>query len=182
MTRLTKDIRTSIANRATEAAFKSRIADHKKAENTLGMQLFRHVFDEKTLKAVAKVPTAWFRQDCCLRFNCAGYDLTFRLDKPVSAPYSGGGFCSRLGTVTGELAERAQKHAQDGEKLTKERNAAYEAVMTMLNSVSSIAQLEKAWPEGKEFYSMYAEAREGSNLPAIKVAEINKMLGLAEAA
>ncbi len=180
MTRLTKDMRDTIARAATSVAFKERKEAHRKAENALALELYNSLFDSAVQKAVAKVPNNWFRQDDCLRFNCNGYDLMFRAENPLPVPYSA--YCSRLGNVTGELGDRAKDHATVAEKLGSDERDAYRKVKVMLDSVSTFAQLEKAWPEGRPFYEKYITSRKGSNLPAVQIAEINEMLGLKEAA
>lgn len=128
-----------------------------------------------------KIPEKWLREDACLRFNCGGYSLTLRAKKAVRVASISYG-CSQLGTVTGELADRAKAHAQATEGLKRERAEGERALLALLSSVSTLAQLEKTWPEGKPFYQRFMQARPGSNLPAVQVSEINKMLGLKDAA
>lgn len=152
MTRLTKDLRESIARKAVETQFKARHEAHKAEENKL-------------------------RMDSCLRFNCGGYDLRFTVTPAVAVPYST--HCARLGTLTGDLAERGQAHANAGQTFRTEYETAYCALLRMLEGVGSVKALHKAWPEGIEFYKTYLTAAPGANVPALRVEEVNKMLGLA---
>jgi len=179
--RLTQDMRALIAQKAVNESFRKQTETHAKMENAIGIECYKTVFDEATRRAVAKIPEKWLQEDACLRFNCGGFDLRLTVEKAPRVPSTGYG-CRSLGSITGDLADRAQAHAQAGETLKRNKADAQRALLVMLGSVSTIGQLEKTWPEGKPFYEKYLEARPGSNLPAIQVAEINAMLGIEAAA
>lgn len=66
----------------------------------------------------------------------------------------------------------AEKLAQDVEQLTV-------SIMAVLNSVQSEQQLIKTWPEAAEFLPAVAESS-GPQLPALQIAELNKMIGLSK--
>lgn len=51
-------------------------------------------------------------------------------------------------------------------------------LMAMLESVQSFKKLRAIWPEGEKFYDMYDVDSEKPGVPAVFVADINKMLGL----
>lgn len=178
MTKLNKLIREAILKDCIKKQFSQRQEDRKKSENSLAMDLYKNVFDEKILRAVKKIPKDWLRQDSCLRFNCGGYSLRLNVDKAVPVPYSNG--CGVLGSITGDLATSAIKHAEESDKLKEEIRSAYLALETLLDSVSTIKQLSEAWPEGKQFYAGFLEAKGKSNVPALQVSELNKKLGLKE--
>jgi hypothetical protein len=56
--------------------------------------------------------------------------------------------------------------------------AAYKATKTLLSSATTIKSLRATWPDGEAFYKAF-EARElVSTVPAVRVDEVNKLLGL----
>lgn len=178
MTRLTKDLRQAIARNCVEVQFAKQKKEVRKEESDLGLELYKDVFDAKIISQAKKMPEKWLRKDSCLRFNCAGYDLRFNVEPSLSVPFSSD--CSRLGSVTGELASKAQEFVARRDKLNESYRAAYNAVLALLDSVNSIAQLEKVWPDGKPFYARYVQSVQGTSVPAIQVKELNTLLGLAE--
>lgn len=182
MTRITKDMADSIARNAANTQFKKRRDDMVEQESVMGMELYASLFDinmdngKSLLKAVQKVPSKWIRQDGCLRFNCNGYHLTFRVKKEVPVPYSSN--CSNLGSVSADLGDKAQDFARAKEALNSEYNQAQYLTKKMIESCGTIAKLQKTWPEGNQFYARYIDMKTGAALPVVQVAEINKALGL----
>lgn len=176
MTRLTKEIREIIARDCVKTQFQPVIDKLKKEEAALGLKCYREAFDAPTRKLAQKLPKKWLRQDECLRFNCGGYDITFSVKEAVPVPYSTN--CSRLANITGDLAAECQDFAQRLSKVKSEAETARQKLMSLLNAMNTIKSLEKAWPEGKKFYQRYAQEKEGTGLPAVMVADINKALGL----
>lgn len=177
MTRMTKDLRESIARKAVETQFKPRHDALKVEEHKLGMEMYNATFPADIQKQLKKIPDGWLRMDGCLRFNCGGYDLRFTVSPAVPVPYST--HCARLAAVTGDLAERGQAHANALKDFREQYEAAYRALLRMLESVGSVKALQKAWPDGIEFYKNYLTAAPGAAVPALRVEEVNKMLGLA---
>ncbi|MBW3374676.1 hypothetical protein KYK31_11905 [Hymenobacter norwichensis] len=172
-------MRESITNNATHKSFADQNDGIKQEENDLALELYKSIFTPDELKLANKLDKRWFHQDDCLRFNCGGYDLTLCVKIGVPVPYNKG-YCSRLGNITGELAEKAQAFANKKNDIRDEQNKAYRAIKSLLYSVNTIKQLKSVWPEGAEFYAMYdeASAKSKGGVPAVQIDEINKLLGL----
>jgi hypothetical protein len=186
MTRLTKDIRDTIANNCALEQFKEQKELLIKEEHSLGMELYTHLFGElktangvKILNAIGKIPENWFRMDKCLRFNCDGYNLVFNVSKPVRVPNTDG-FCRPLGSITGKLAEKAQAYANKKEQCNDQYKEARRALRLMLDSFGTIKQLRTGWPEGEKFYNSYSDDVTAPALPAVQIESVNKLLGLAK--
>lgn len=186
MTRLTKDLRQSIANAAVAHSFDPKADAHKVAEDALAREAYAHVIPASEVAAAEAMPSNWYRRDACLRFNAGGYTVRLNLiGDGLPVPYQakgeayGGYHCAVLGSIPpGDLCDRIQAHAQDGEQLKAERRKAYQAVFAMLEGVSTLKRLAEVWPDGEQFYKRYAETPAAS-LPAVRVDEINAMLGIA---
>lgn len=179
MTRLTNDIRDTIVFNATKKSFISQNETMSKEENLLALELYNSLFDKKELTIIKKLDKKWFHYDTCLRFNCGGYDLRLCVKEGVPVPYDKG-YCSRLGNINGELAEKAQVFANKKKDSEQQQQKTARTVKSLLFSVNTIKQLKTVWPEGSEFYSMYDEQSSKSigGLPAVQIEEINSILGL----
>lgn len=179
MTRITNEMRNSIAHNATKNIFDVQGKAIKQEESDLAIELYNSLFESKELGQIKKLPKKWFHYDGCLRFNCAGYDLTFCVFEAVPVPYDRG-YCSRLGNITGDLAEKAQAFGSKKEGVKDEQNKTRQTIKSLLYSVNTIKQLKTVWPEGAEFYAIYDEASTKSKggVPAVQIEEINKLLGL----
>lgn len=189
MAKLTRYFREAIARRAVSHAFDPRQADLAVAEDMLAREAYNLIFPAKEQALVATVPTNWFRLDACLQFNVGGQRITLNVaGDGLPVPYrmkgndSGTYNCHVVGVIEhGELCDRIQAHAQLVETVKSERRAALRATENMLNAVTTTGKLKEAWPQGEQFYADYEDAPAPS-LPAVRVDEINAILGLAQAA
>jgi len=185
MTRLTKDLRSSIAYAAVAHAFDPRQDALNKEEDALGREAYAAVLTPAEIKAVKAVPQNWFRSDSCLRFNAGGYTVKLTVSDGMPVPYApkgdrGGYHCGMLGSIpAGDLCDRIQTHVKAVETYREERYKAKQSVLVMLGGVSTLKQLREAWPEGESFFSRHEAVSTGGNLPAVRVDEVNAMLGLA---
>lgn len=186
MTRMTKDLRQTIANAAVAHSFDPRHEAMKVAEDVLAREAYAFVIPAAEVQAIEAMPSNWYRRDPCLRFNVGGYTLRLQLiGDGVPVPYKakgeefGGYHCGTLGSIpAGDLCDRIREHAQAAEALKAERRKALYAVFNMLEGVTTIKRLAEVWPDGEQFYKRYAETPAAS-LPAVRVDEINAMLGIA---
>lgn len=186
MTRLTKDLRTTIASAAVAHSFDPRAETLKVAEDALAREAYAFVIPAAEVKAAEAMPSNWYRRDPCLRFNVGGYTLRLQMiGDGVPVPYQakgeahGGYHCGSLGSIpAGDLCDRIREHAQNVEALKGERRTAFRAVFNMLDGVTTLKRLAEVWPDGEQFYKQYG-ATPAAGLPAVRVDEINAMLGIA---
>lgn len=190
MPKLTKWNRESIASRAVAHTYDPRKVALAKAEDALAREAYAFLFPKAETNLVAAVPENWIRRDTCLRLNAGGERITLVLigdGLPVPYRPKGGdgdyGYsCNQLGTIPhGDLCDRIQAHARAVEALKEQRRDALRKVTTMLESVTTTSKLKEIWPEGEQFYS-YLEPAPGPAVPAVRVDEINTLLGLSVAA
>jgi hypothetical protein len=180
MSRITNSIRESICRKAINAAFKEREEAHAAQEHALGMEAYEAVIPAAERKAAAKMPENWLRMDGCLKFNANGWSVTLCVKPSVPVPQSP--YCQPLGSVTGDLAERIQAHCTAIKERKEAKHRAEREMTGFLEQFRSIKQMREAWPEGEPFYAEFDVERKSAGVPAVRVAEINKMLGIKEAA
>jgi hypothetical protein len=180
MSRLTQSIREKIIRNAIVAAFKEREAAQAEQEHALGMEAYEAVIPAAERKAAAKLPATWLRHDSCLRFNANGWNARLSVKEAVPVPHSAD--CRMLGSLPQELAQRVQAYSTAGESLRQERYKAERELAGFLEQFRSVKQMREAWPEGEAFYGEFDVERTAAGVPAVRVAEINKMLGIEEAA
>ena len=181
MSRLTNVIREKICERAIKAAFKEREETQKSREHALGMEAYEAVIPEAERKAAAKMPAHWLQTDACLRFNAGGWDARLTVSPAVPVPFNRG-YCHTLGTISGDLADRVQVFLQDEKGVRDEKSKATTELFGFLDQFKTVKQMREAWPEGEPFYAEFDVERKSGGVPAVRVAEINKLLNLAEAA
>lgn len=185
MAKLTKYSREAIARRAVAHAFDPRQAALADAEDVLAREAYDSIFPKDEQALVAAIPSNWFRLDACLQFNVGGQRITLNVKGDgLPVPYRmkgsewGSYGCHQIGTIEhGELCDRIQKHAQTVEDVKRERRDALRATENMLNAVTTTGKLKEVWPQGEQFYADY-EDRPAPALPAVRVDEINSILGL----
>jgi hypothetical protein len=188
MGKLTKYEREDIARRAVAGAFEQREAELAVAADALAREAYNVIVPLAEQKLAAKLPANWLRRDNCLRYNVGGQDITLCVEgEGFLVPYRAAGSsegsysCNRQGVIPhGELCDRIQAHAILADQTKNEKRAAYRATLAMLESIGTTTKLHEVWPQGAPFYSPLASKPAG--LPAVRVNEVNAMLGLAEAA
>lgn len=187
MTRLTNSARESIALVAVAHSFDPKAEALAVTENDLAREAYASLIPDAERAIVEALPQGWVRRDECLRFNAAGYSVRLRTTgEALPVPYRprgsdhGGYGCNEIGTIPhGDLADRIQAHAQAVEDMRVARRRAYNATLKMLSTVSTVKRLREAWPEGALFYSAYENDNTAVALPAVRVDEVNAMLGIA---
>ena len=183
---MTNDLRTIIRKAAVEASFASAQGEMAEAEASLAREAYEATFPAEVQALVAAVPENWFRKDPCLNFNVGG--LRIRLEtggEGLPVPYqsaAGGGYhChAEIGVIErGDLCDRIQSHAKAKDDLRDKIQRAGRNLDALLSSISTVNKLKEFWPEGEPFYGRFLGAKAPS-LPAIRFAEVNAVLGLAE--
>jgi len=186
MAKLTKYSREAIARRAVAHAFDPRQAELAKTEGALAREAYSTLFPSTELALVAAVPSNWVRLDACLQFNVGGQSIRLNVEgEGLPVPYRmkgseyGSYGCHQLGVIEhGDLCDRIQAHAQLVDAVKNERRAALRATENMLEAVTTTGKLKEVWPQGEQFYAEYDD-RPAVSLPAVRVDEINALLGLA---
>jgi di/tripeptidase len=179
MGKLSQKIREMIRDKAVTESFQPRADALKKREAKLAVECYNAVFPKKVRDAVSQVPEAWFLSCACLRFNAAGWNVTLTAEKKMPTPFSHG--CANLGSLTGDLADKAQAIAQEKTTLEEEFRSAKAKMLAFLEGFASFKQLREAWPEGKKFYADFDVEHVAPGVPAVITTEINNMLGLKRA-
>lgn len=188
MSRLTNHTREAIARAAIAFAFDPKEEALKQAEDALAREAHAFLFPKKVIDTAKSLPKGWISHLATLKLNAGGQQIEIRASEALPVPASdkngnsAGYYGYMVGTIpTGELSDRIQGHAQAKEKLSDEKTVARRQVEAMLSNVTTVKKLAEAWPEGEQFYSKYLE-REAPQVPALRVDEINAILGLPEAA
>lgn len=177
MSRLTVTTRERIAEAAVAFTFdpKKKVLDE--IEAALAHEAHATVFSKAELDKAGKAPAGWIRRDTRLRFNVGGMTIDLNTSQAgLPVPYNSP---MRVGSIEpGELCDRIQGHAKERDGLRIARKDAATKLTAMLASVTTVKKLREVWPEGEQFYAKY-EAAPAPSVPAIRVEEINAILGLA---
>ncbi len=173
MTRLTKDIRTIICNRALSHAFDKRTDELRKIELGIGDRIYDCCVDDQTQKQLTKVPREFL--NCALqgyvRIAAQDHRVTFGTTRPVR--------CNAfLGVIeaTHPLSEEWVSLRSGLKTLEDEKRATKNRIMAVLDSVTTVKRLREVWPECEPFLKGIDAVP--NTLPAVQVGDLNKMLGL----
>jgi hypothetical protein len=185
--RLSNYIMDNIVGRALHAAFHERQQALRQAEHDLAMAAWEHLFPAEERAAALAMPKRWVRMDKCLQVTF-GYRRTSLdlIGDGVPVPASDG--CARLGTVYDReagavLHERFMDLERAKAALNTERDAARGALYGLMKSARSLKRLAEIWPQGEAFYlAELQHARLQASVPAVVSDEVNKLLGLPQAA
>lgn len=180
MTRLTNDMREAIAHAAVGHKFDPLKTALGNAEDALAREVHAALLPASEIAAAAALPARWVKATRAIRTNAGGYRVNLeltddaRLPVPVDSEYHGS-----LGNLPhGDLCDRVRAHVENRENTYRQRMAAYQATKTLLASATTIKSLRAAWPDGETFYKKFEGAVPASTLPAVRVDEVNKLLGL----
>lgn len=195
--RLTNQLRDQIIDDIIDKLLNKERTSIKKREQRLANECYNQVFTKKQRDAMYDIPRGWLPEDSCLRFNIGGMTVDLTPVRPMRVPFTMKVFdengdnvtvgnyrqtCQRLGDIADETIKQKflDLHA-DKEELKARESKIRRETRAMLDSVQTYNQLVKHWPEGAKFYAKYEPRNGDSQLPAIRVAELNKTLGLVAA-
>lgn len=183
MSRLTNDTRNAIARNAIAFAFDPKREALEKEESELAHEVHAHLFKKSDRDLVEKLDPKWIVRITVLKINANGQSIELTSGSALPVPYYGsqgnvGNYYYTTGAIpSGDLCDRIQAHAMALEKYKEDRQGAYRKVEAMLTGVTTVKKLREAWPEGEQFYSPF-EDKPAPQVPALRVEEINAMLGL----
>lgn len=173
MTRLTKDLVEQIARKAVDSSLKEEFLALKEKEHTLAEECYNSVFDKELLDKINTMPKNWLRHCDCLRFNANGWQVNLKTRFEVPTPHKE--YCTILGTLSGELAEKVQAFATERDTFHANKRESYLKLKSFLYSFTTIKKLRAVWPEGAEYYNEF-DLQPVGGLPAPITAEINQIL------
>lgn len=182
--RLNSGYRAEIVRAAISAAFDKDEKELTRREHRLAARCYDAVVPLKTRRAISAMPAGWLPTGKSIRFNVGGQSVTFAFGKemPVSRTYDR--HFDNFGAVSeGALIDEVRKWQGDREDFKTRRTRAEATLQAMVNQASTTQALEDVWPEGKKFWrGLEARIPVSAQLPAVRIAELNVMLGLREAA
>lgn len=181
---MTNHTRGTILSAAIAFAFDPKEKALAEAEDALAREAHASVFTKKIIDTAKSLPEVWILKIATMTFNVGGQKIELKASErlPVPAKDKNDNIARYSGYITGtilpgDLCDRIQGHAQTKEKLKEEKATARRQLEAMLAKVTSVKKLAEAWPEGEPFYSQYL-TKEAPQVPALRVDEINAMLGL----
>lgn len=167
-----------IAQEACRKAHLEEISKYRIRENDLAEECWEQVFPAAVREIVLAMPEGWLRLDKCLRFNAGGWSIHLDHAKGLPVPYRTS--CGNLGTLTGELADRARAFVVERDKKKEERAKEFRDLRAAILAARTYKQLSIAWPEGLPYFEAYLPQSKNkpSTAVAIPFAKLNEALGL----
>lgn len=177
--RLTNEVREQIQNAALTASFKKETEALAKQESKLAALCYKSLFLASARTAAAAMPKGWISQANGFLLNVGGEQIRLTSKELFLVPTTHHHHESYV-LKNADLAAEVRAWAHAKEDVRNRRKQAGAALNGMLLSVSTIKKLFEVWPEGQAFYKNCAPSP--TNLPAVHVGEVNKLLNLKAAA
>ncbi len=178
--RFNRNTRSNILGAALNDAFSKREERLKKAAKQIATQIYNHVYSLKVRKQMDELPEGALPTTDDVKVNVNGQVFIFPL--PEERPVFNSHTYKPMGVIPADskLADKIAEHQLLMGKLRDERNELKTKVRSILNSVSTAAQLKKTWPNGAKYLS--SESTKVVQLPAVQVEEVDTAIATAKKA
>lgn len=180
--KLTESLRSKIVRKVVSDQFDPIFDAIKERKMDLAHEIYLDEFKSR-LEQIEALPEGWLPTLTSIGVNFGGqyHDLSLRTKVRVPASYYDDYFDRNVNEFIYEASHRFSKAMAEivnDEKDAKERrDTAKTQTRAILNSYPSVQRLIEAWPE-IEPYTVADGRVVVENLPAIKIDEINALLGL----
>lgn len=188
--RLTQNLRKEIIRNAMAVRFDKLQKALFAEEKALGLKVYDHFVTPKIAAAIKTLDDSGMvffnnRQTVLtVDVNHYKHDLHFDGAARVMPHNWARGFSLsvRDAGAAGALAKEVEMFDRKRKDFYEERKKAEVQLTALLKSVFSTETLAKVWPEGAKLYSSPPLPKVMAGLPAVQIAELNKMIGLDKAA
>jgi hypothetical protein len=182
--RLNSGYRREIVRAAIAGAFDKEAKKLIAREHRLAQRCYDALIPAKLRRAMLEFPKGWFREREDHYFNIAGASIKLKSEHPLAQPYKlEGEYNGRIGVIAaGPLADDVMALVADKETTAARRTEAENTLSSLVNQHSTTEGLIEAWPEGCAFVKDLERKVPVANLPAVRIEELNAMLGLKQAA
>ena len=183
--------RQFVLNEALSSAFGKRMVALDVEYDRIAKAIYDAVFSKPMQEHINALPKAFYTTGHSHRINVGGErrEWKFNGDGSTGGPVTNtlrlpSDSWAEIGTLTqakhAALIERISTYDDDRMALKSERARAETTLTALLKGVRTLEQLKEVWPEGHKFYKgAKAAVPTPPGLPAIAMADLNKMLGLA---
>jgi hypothetical protein len=178
--RLNSGYRAEIVRAAIENAFSKEEKVLLQREHALAKRSYETLVTPKTRRWLDEAPKGWLPMRTHIELNVAGLSVTLHLARESAIPDSiDGKYQAKLGSIPeGVLANEIQELLAAQEAVKARKKTAHATLQALVEQHTTTDDLAKAWPEGKAFLVKLERKVPVPNLPAVRIEDLNKMLGL----
>ena len=196
-TRITKEVEKSIRSRILKERFESRYVATSENFKALANAVYNDVYSKKNQKLMQSLPKGWLCTSSGITVKFVGAGRSYeRLNFSGSCdckimmyvnasqgnerlmPYADIDRCLKVYDADAPLSLEYLARRAAIESLSADYDAAQMAISSTIMSFRTVAILRKEWPEIAPFTDHLDSAKAGGGLPAVRISEINKILGL----
>jgi hypothetical protein len=183
--KLNERYRDLIRARLIEQKFGKRITALEDYRRGLALKVYNAKFNEKERELMKNLPVGWLKRATTVKARLGGIDFASKLPPGISLPVPAE--CSSyqdetgflIAQDTGPLAEEWRKLHREASDIEAEKRKLHLEIGTVLHSVTTANRLVTVWPEIKPVVDAVCKTYSvDHNLPAPRVADLNKALGL----
>lgn len=177
--RLTKEMKKQICRNAIAATFKDRVDALRTEGNTLALAAYNLLYDDLTQSKMGALPDHFFMQFSTMyaEINGARHALPLVSSRKVAASDAQRYEYPRVDVGDTTLCDKVRDYIDAQRRLEKDKETFRKTMTTFLAGLNTDKQLTEEWPEGSAYYADIAPTVVTPNVPAIRGAEINDLIG-----
>ncbi len=176
-TRLTNDLRHTIAKRAIEHGFAKREAALLAEEHVLARSAYDLLYPKKIQDAMNALPNGFFPTDGGLTVFVEGRRHGLVYAPGIELREAANGDCLKV-RAADSFGKKVVALAEAKENFIAERKAARHEANSVLASVSSLARLLEVWPAVESFTKDIGSSGKPITALAVPIKKLNTTLGL----
>lgn len=178
--RLNSGYRAEIVRAAIENAFSKEEKALLQREHALAKRSYETLVTPKARKWIEDAPKGWLTMCAVLNLNVVGMSVALRTVREIAVPPNvAERYSARLGSIPeGALANEIQELLAAKEDVRARKKTAQATLEALVAQHVTTDELAKAWPEGKACWAKLERKVPIPNLPAVRIEDLNKMLGL----
>lgn len=184
--RLTNNIRQEIVRNAMALRFDKLQKEINLEENVMAEKVYDHFVTKEMVDAITvleKSGLSFFgKKAIAFIVYLDSYEIKMCMSGKSRVMPAGWHEFNMHTRNDGKLAKDVLEFHHRRKQLSADREKAERQLMVLLKSVYSTDSLAKVWPEGAKLYSSPPLPKAMAGLPAVQIAELNKMIGLEQAA
>lgn len=185
--RLLKIHRAHLTDRLVAATLAERRLRLKQAEHALAVRLLLDIYGADLFERIKQMPEGWLPVGNCVNFHILVADgrthRTVHLLEYTRLPHSASLYQGVADYAEGHpFAAAYYAHREAERALQAEERQLKQQVRTTLEAFTTVEKLAADWPEGYAYFPHDLVAGAPTNLPALRVEDLNRRLAAAREA
>lgn len=181
--KLTIAMKDKITSFTVNGTLKARSTRLKETEQALAQLVYDRIYEPVLQSKMYALPDGFLSEKSSVYVRCLGsscFELGLKESKRVatSDAYNYQRPYFDFGGEDSAVTRRLAKFRDDNAALKRDRDTLRNTIQKMLAGITTLKRLQEEWPEGEEFYKDLASRKSLVNPPAVRGAELVKLMAL----